>query len=79
MPDKVPLPVCALCCIVTEDLYHFFVGCPYRADYWRDVVSFLSLQDILPSNLCIWTALTSFCSLDMLDLDDDVLVALGAV
>ena len=79
VPDKVPFSVCALCGIATEDLYHFAVGCPYKAGYWRDVVSFLSLQDLFPSNLCVWTALTTFCSLNTLDLDDDVLVVLGAV
>ncbi|KAG2199262.1 hypothetical protein INT46_008804, partial [Mucor plumbeus] len=78
VPDKVLSPVCALCGIASEDLYHFVVGCPYKADYWRDVVSLLSLWDLLPTSLCIWTALTGFCSLDMVELDEDVLVALGA-
>ncbi|CEP17323.1 hypothetical protein [Parasitella parasitica] len=78
VPDKVPSPLCALCGVDAEDLYHFVVGCPLKADYWRDVVFLLSLQDLLPSSLAIWTALTSFCSLDMVELDDDALVALGA-
>ncbi|CEP07296.1 hypothetical protein [Parasitella parasitica] len=62
------------CGVDAEGLYHFVVGCPFKADCWRDVVSLLSLQDFLPSRLAVWTALTSFCSPDM----DDVLVALGA-
>ncbi|KAI8635770.1 hypothetical protein BD408DRAFT_321866, partial [Parasitella parasitica] len=78
VPDKVPSPMCALCGIDTEDLYHFVVGCSYKEDYWRDVVSLLSLQDLFPSSLAIWTALTSFCSLNMAELDEDLLVALGA-
>ncbi|CEP10324.1 hypothetical protein [Parasitella parasitica] len=76
--DKVTSPMCPLCGVATEDLYHFVVGCSLKADYWREVVSLLSRQDLLPSSLAVWTALTSFCSLDMVLLDEDVLVALGA-
>ena len=79
MPDKVPFPVCALCDIAIEDLYHFVVGCSHEAYDWRDVMSLLPLQDLLPSNLCIWTAPTNFCSLDMLDLNEGILVVLGSL
>ncbi|CEP11174.1 hypothetical protein [Parasitella parasitica] len=36
------------------------------------------LSDLLPSSLAVWTALTSFCSPDMVELCDDVLLALDA-
>jgi len=78
VPEKVPSPVCALCGIATEDLYHFVVDCSYKADYWKDIVSILSLQHLLPSNQAVWTALTSFCSIELIELDENVLVALGA-
>ncbi|KAI8640306.1 hypothetical protein BD408DRAFT_348352, partial [Parasitella parasitica] len=76
-PAKVPSPLCALCGLVPEDLFHFVVGCPLKARYWRDVVSLLSLQDLLPNTMSIWQALTSFCSQDLSMLDEEVLVALG--
>ncbi|KAI8639608.1 hypothetical protein BD408DRAFT_435042 [Parasitella parasitica] len=76
-PAKVPSPLCALCGLVPEDLFHFVVGCPLKARYWRDVVSLLSLQDLLPNTMSIWQALTSFCSQDSSMLDEEVLVALG--
>ncbi|KAI8638232.1 hypothetical protein BD408DRAFT_423321 [Parasitella parasitica] len=60
VPDKVPSSMCALCGIDTEDHYHFAVGCSFEADYWREVVSLLSLQDPFSSSIAIWTALTSF-------------------
>ena len=78
VPDKVLSPVCALWGIATEDLYHFAVDCSYKTDYWRDIVSMLSLQHLLPSNQAVWTALTSFCSIELVELDENVLVALGA-
>ncbi|KAG2193973.1 hypothetical protein INT46_011315, partial [Mucor plumbeus] len=78
VPEKVPSPVCALCGIATEDLYYFVVDCSYKADYWKDIVSILSLQHLLPSNQAVWTALTSFCSIELIELDENVLVALGA-
>ncbi|CEP17054.1 hypothetical protein [Parasitella parasitica] len=78
VPTKVPSPTCALCGLAPEDLYHFVVGCPFKAQFWRDVVSSLSLQDLLPTGMAIWTALTSLCSQDMAILDEDVLVPLGA-
>ena len=37
------------------------------------------MQDLFPSNLSIWTALTSFCSSDLGFFDEDILVALSAV
>ncbi|KAG2212920.1 hypothetical protein INT46_010476 [Mucor plumbeus] len=77
VPDKALSLVCALCGVASEELYHFVVGCSYKADYWRDVVSLLSLQDLLPTSLCIWTTLIGFCSLDMVELNEDVLVAFG--
>ncbi|CEP17053.1 hypothetical protein [Parasitella parasitica] len=76
--EKVESPFCALCGVGEEDLYHFVVGCPLKADSWRDVMSLLSRQDLLPTSLAVWTTLSSLCFLDMVDLDDDVLVALGA-
>ena len=68
VPDKVPSPVCALCGLFEEDLW-----------FWQDVVSLLSLQELLPSDDSIWLALTSLCSSgDLQVIDEDVLVALGA-
>ncbi|CEP09889.1 hypothetical protein [Parasitella parasitica] len=78
VPAKVPSPTCALCGLAPEDLYHFVVGCPFKTHYWRDVVSSLSLQDLLPTGMAFWTALNSLCSQDMVILDEDVLVSLGA-
>ncbi|EPB84971.1 hypothetical protein HMPREF1544_08249 [Mucor circinelloides 1006PhL] len=47
--------------------------------FWQDVVSLLSLQQLLPSDDSIWLALTSLCSSGYLQvIDEDVLVALGA-
>ena len=54
------------------------VDCSYKADYLKDIVSILSLQHLLPSNQAVWTALTSFCSIELIELDENVLVALGA-
>jgi hypothetical protein len=72
-------PVCALCGSESENLYHFVVGCLHKSFFWRDVVSLLSLQELLPSDASIWLALTSFCSGDdLVVIDEDVLVALGA-
>ncbi|CEP08480.1 hypothetical protein, partial, partial [Parasitella parasitica] len=78
VPAKVPSPLCALCGQAPEDLYHFVVGCSFKAQYWRDVVYLLSLQDLLPTDASIWTALTTLCSPDYVTLDDEVLVAIGA-
>ena len=78
VPEKVPSPVCALCGVVTEDLFHFVVGCSFKSAYWTSVINLLSLQDLFPSDLSIWTALTSFCSFEMIELEEDVLVVLGA-
>lgn len=79
VPDKVPSPICALCGLFEEDLYHFVVGCQLKSWFWQDVVSLLSLQELLPSDDSIWLALTSLCSFDDLQvIDEDVLVALGA-
>ena len=79
VPDKVPSPVCALCGLFEEDLYHFVVGCQLKSWFWQDVVSLLSLQELLPSDDSIWLALTSLCSSgDLQVIDEDVLVALGA-
>ncbi|CEP17604.1 hypothetical protein [Parasitella parasitica] len=75
---KVPSSTCALCGLAPEDLYQFVDGCPFKSQYWRDVVSSLSLQDLLLTDMAIWTALTSLCSQDMVMIDDDVLVPLGA-
>jgi hypothetical protein len=62
-----------------EDLYHFVVGCQLKSWFWQDVVSLLSLQELLPSDDSIWLALTSLCSSgDLQVIDEDVLVALGA-
>ncbi|KAI8646619.1 hypothetical protein BD408DRAFT_317673, partial [Parasitella parasitica] len=63
--------------LAPEDLFHFVVGCSFKARYWRDVVSLLSLQDLLPTAMSIWQALTSFCSQNLEMLDEEVLVALG--
>ena len=38
----------------------------------------LSLQHLFPSNQAVWTALTSFCSMELIELDENVLVAFGA-
>ncbi|KAK4511675.1 uncharacterized protein ATC70_008591 [Mucor velutinosus] len=79
MPTKVLSPACALCGFATEDLYHFVVGCHVKSFFWQDVVSLLSLQELLPSASSIWLALTTFCSgSDLLVIDEDVLIALGA-
>ncbi|KAK4521255.1 uncharacterized protein ATC70_013200 [Mucor velutinosus] len=79
MPSKVLSPACALCGFSTEDLYHFVVGCHVKSFFWQDVVSLLSLQELLPSASSIWLALTTFCSgSDLLVIDEDVLIALGA-
>ncbi|OAC97593.1 hypothetical protein MUCCIDRAFT_157605 [Mucor lusitanicus CBS 277.49] len=72
-------PGCALCGFESENLYHFVVGCLHKSFFWRDVVSLLSLQELLPSEASIWLALTSFCSGDdLVVIDEEVLVALGA-
>ena len=42
------------------------------------MINLLSLQDLFPLDLSIWIALTSFCSLEMVELEEDVLVALSA-
>ena len=78
VPEKVPSPVCALCGVVMEDLFHFVFGCSLKSEYWTSVINLLSLQDLFPSDLSIWTALASFCSLEMVELEEDVLVVLGA-
>ncbi|KAL7336237.1 hypothetical protein PS15p_201597 [Mucor circinelloides] len=39
VPDKVLSPVCALCGLFEEDLYHFVVGCQLKSWFWQDVVS----------------------------------------
>jgi hypothetical protein len=55
------------------------VGCLDKSLFWQDVVSLLSLQELLPSDVSIWLALTSFCNgSDLVVIDEDVLVALGA-
>ncbi|CEP10397.1 hypothetical protein [Parasitella parasitica] len=76
--DKVPSPVCALCGVDTKDLYHFVVGYSLKAEFWRGIVFLLSLRDLLPSSPSIWCAQTSFCTQEMIELDEEVLVALGA-
>lgn len=53
--------------------------CPVKSCFLQDVVSLLSLQELLPSDASIWLALTSLCSSDDLKMiDEDVLVDLGA-
>ncbi|KAG2189676.1 hypothetical protein INT46_007161, partial [Mucor plumbeus] len=79
VPEKVPSPVCVLCGIATEDLYHFVVDCLYKADYWKDIVSILSLQHLLRFNQAAWTALTNFCSIELIEPDENVLVARGVM
>ncbi|CAO3630098.1 unnamed protein product [Mucor fragilis] len=79
MPTKVLSPACALCGYHTEDLYHFVVGCHFKSSFWQAVVSLLSLQELLPSDSSIWLALTTLCNgSDLMVIDEDVLVVLGA-
>ncbi|CEP19213.1 hypothetical protein [Parasitella parasitica] len=52
-PDKVPSRACALCGVDTEALYYFVVDSSFKEEFWRGIVSSLSLQDLLPSGLSI--------------------------
>ena len=79
VPTKVLSPICALCGSFEEDLYHFVVGCHVKSLFWQDVVSLLSLQELLPSDASIWMALTTLRSTALLVIDEDVLVVLGAI
>ncbi|GAN05534.1 hypothetical protein MAM1_0094c05005 [Mucor ambiguus] len=77
MPNKVLSPACALCGHPTEELYHSVVGCLGKSLLWQDVVSLLSLQELLPSDVSIWLALTSFCcGSNLVAINVNVLVAL---
>lgn len=54
------------------------VDCHVRSFIWQDVVSLLSLQELLPYDVSIWLALTSFCfSGNLVVIDEDVQIALG--
>ncbi|GAN09876.1 hypothetical protein MAM1_0300c09409 [Mucor ambiguus] len=79
VPSKVVSPACALCGHLTEGLCHFVVGYLDKSLFWQDEVSLLSLQELLPYDGSIWLTLTSFCyGSDLVVIDEDVLVALGA-
>ncbi|CEG68569.1 hypothetical protein RMATCC62417_04806 [Rhizopus microsporus] len=78
-PSLTTSPLCRLCQQDTETIFHLFVSCPLKPNFWFSIFERYSLPDKFLTADEIWSVLTFFVSVDeQTTVDADVLCFFGA-
>ncbi|KAI8375568.1 hypothetical protein BD560DRAFT_326855, partial [Blakeslea trispora] len=70
-------PLCPLGCLFPETVFHLFVACPFKWQYWTRVLAFTNLREHFPTALSVWTALLSLKNASNETLPVSTLLVLG--